>query len=420
MQTSKLTLNPNYIAMVRGTIALHTLIAEGKDDSPEADAIRDATDAPWETLSEIERERVRGLSEDLYSLTDSVTQKPMNDQAISQILGAVEARRQGNWDRALELLRHVAPYVDPAILSFQRGAIWREAGEMEAATVFFGYSHRLQPENPSFWALYLDALDFANPDEAKQHSTKILESAEKTPPTVVARAADIVFKAIREGKNANSIYGYQQLIPVLSDNLERLENDLSDGEHRSATMLNLYLLGATHASLHQSQIAEKYYSRGLELAPAHEGFLVARGMLLYGYSERAVLDFEATLRVGASLVWPFYFLAHHYLVNEQFDESRRLCERALELNSSTSVRSELYEWLAITQAILRFPQEIVRTTFEQAIRTDPNNDRAKRNRRLFEAGHFHPLKEWETPASIAVRNARTLEHRQEYSFSFAA
>ncbi len=52
-------MNPNYLAMVRGVRELHRLIAEGKDDSPEADAIRDSTDAPWESLSEIERRRVR-------------------------------------------------------------------------------------------------------------------------------------------------------------------------------------------------------------------------------------------------------------------------------------------------------------------------------------------------------------------------
>ena len=47
MPPQPFVMNPNYLAMVRGVRELHLLMAEGKDDSPEADAIRDATDAPW-------------------------------------------------------------------------------------------------------------------------------------------------------------------------------------------------------------------------------------------------------------------------------------------------------------------------------------------------------------------------------------
>jgi len=73
------TMNPSFLAMVRGVRELHLLMAEGKEDSPEADAIRDATDAPWESLSEIERRRVRTLSEDLYSLLEpSAPARPIN------------------------------------------------------------------------------------------------------------------------------------------------------------------------------------------------------------------------------------------------------------------------------------------------------------------------------------------------------
>ena len=68
MPLQPLNTNPNFLAMVRGICALHLLIAEGQDDSPEAEAIRDATDAPWESLSEIERQCIRNLSEELHAL----------------------------------------------------------------------------------------------------------------------------------------------------------------------------------------------------------------------------------------------------------------------------------------------------------------------------------------------------------------
>jgi hypothetical protein len=60
-------MNPNYRACLHGLRALHLLAIEGRDESPEADAIRDATDAPWVALSEAEREQLRQFSEDLDS-----------------------------------------------------------------------------------------------------------------------------------------------------------------------------------------------------------------------------------------------------------------------------------------------------------------------------------------------------------------
>jgi hypothetical protein len=60
-------MNPNYDACLHGIRALHQLAIEGRDESPEADAIRDATDAPWVALSESERERLRRFSENLHS-----------------------------------------------------------------------------------------------------------------------------------------------------------------------------------------------------------------------------------------------------------------------------------------------------------------------------------------------------------------
>src|SRR5438876_7050356 len=104
--------------MVRGTRELHQLLAVGKDDSPEANAIRDATDGPWEALSEVERNRIGNLSEDLYSLVEPPPPaQPMNPQAHATLNEALEARERGEWDRALELLRQCASHLTPDVVS---------------------------------------------------------------------------------------------------------------------------------------------------------------------------------------------------------------------------------------------------------------------------------------------------------------
>jgi hypothetical protein len=64
-------MSSNYLAMVRGLRELHQLRTSGREDSPEADAVRDATDTVWEGLTEEEKKRLSELSEDLYSISDS-------------------------------------------------------------------------------------------------------------------------------------------------------------------------------------------------------------------------------------------------------------------------------------------------------------------------------------------------------------
>lgn len=52
--------------VVNGLTKLHQLIKEGKDDSVEAELIRDSLDVPLRNLSHIEKDLVQQFSENLY------------------------------------------------------------------------------------------------------------------------------------------------------------------------------------------------------------------------------------------------------------------------------------------------------------------------------------------------------------------
>lgn len=141
--------DPNFVAMVRGVRGLHRLVLEGSaDDSPEAEAIRNATDGPWRALSEADRRRVRELSEDLFSLGElAAMPRPMTAEVNSMLTEVDEARHRSDWDTALALLRRCAGHLSPARLSYLRGVIWQEAGDPETASLFLEHAARLAPEN---------------------------------------------------------------------------------------------------------------------------------------------------------------------------------------------------------------------------------------------------------------------------------
>ncbi len=139
-----LPMTADFLAMVQGIRELHHLAVAGNDDSPEADVIRDGTDKPWEALSEAERNRVRGLSEDLYSLVEPPQERqPTTAEAEANFKYLSEAMEHGEWDKSLELLRQCQMHLDPAQVSQLRGKIWLDAGDRETASLFFKHAVEL-------------------------------------------------------------------------------------------------------------------------------------------------------------------------------------------------------------------------------------------------------------------------------------
>ena len=398
-------MSPNYRAVIRGIRELHKLTVDRQEDSPAADAVRDATDQHWEALTESERKRASNLSEDLYSITDPCAAVlEMNPQAQAKLIEAYEAKQSGEWDRALDLLRRWGRFIDSSLISYSRGSIWTEAGDLETAVLFYEHASRLQPDSGNYLAIFLYELDQVDPTEARRRAEEILREPHGFPPLAVASAAEIAFKATPTLSAAESTEITRRLITILKSTLMRIEAGDENERDRSARELTVGLLGFYHEFLGEMQAALDYFSRGLEAKPFNEGLLVARGILLYGSSPRAVTDFELAVQRGTSVIWPYFFLAHRFLVDKRFEPCRVHCEKALGMPGSATVKSELSEWMAIAQSELGFPVEMVRASFDNAIRFDPSNQRARRNLAAFEAA-IRPLPEgaWETRSTTLVR-----------------
>jgi tetratricopeptide (TPR) repeat protein len=412
MTRQPFAMSPHYLAVVHGARELHRLTLVAQDESPEADAIRDAIDGPWEALTEVERERVSGLSEDLYSISDPSEPGPqaMNPQAQARLIDALEAFGQGEWDRALGLLRRWGKHVSHALVSYLRGEIWLEAGDPETAVLFCEHAANLVPESGNYLDRFLHVLKVVDPAKARQRAEEILRNADNFPPVAVVQAVDIVFKAARSAPEAEA----KRLIPVLERTLTRIEAGDESGVDRSSYAQAATLLGSYHDFLGENQEAIEYYSRALQFDPDNDGLLVARGILLYGTSPRAISDFELAFRNNSPKVWPYLFLAHHYLTGGRYDDCRAMCERASRMPAPDAVKSELAEWTAISQAELGFPAEMVRAAFEHSIRLDPSNDRARRNLAAFEEAARPPRpKTWETRREAAVRASGMAARRYE-------
>ena len=67
----RLPMNSSYLTVLHGLFEMYRLAKEGKFESPEADALRDSMDEPWDSLTDAERERARDLSAALNAIVDT-------------------------------------------------------------------------------------------------------------------------------------------------------------------------------------------------------------------------------------------------------------------------------------------------------------------------------------------------------------
>lgn len=414
-----LTPSPSYAAIVRGLLRMHRLAEAGRFESEEADAVRDAMDEPWYGLSASERVRVEGLSADLNALTDLPSERaaePMNPQAEGKLIEALEARQRGEWDRALGLLRRWDTHVSGASAAYLRGTIWLGAGDPAVAAVFFDRAARLDPANGNYQAALLRALKAADPREASRRAEQVLADSERRSPAAVAVALEVVLPTTSHLQEPEAAATCRRLAPLLERTLARLQ----EAEDTSPALVGMVvnLLALCHEQLGDSRRAYDCYSRAIQLDPRNDALLTARGGLMYGRSPQAQEDFEQAARLGSPLVWPYYFLAHSYLAAGRFEDARIACEQGLLKKASDRVRSELQEFLAISHAGLGYPEDVVRRGFEGAIRTDPSNDRARRNLERLEsalAAREPRPRDWERPSESSLRTRRAGEQWAEVS-----
>lgn len=413
----------DYVQSVQGLHRLHALSAAGNDDEPEADAVRASLEHPWVRLSEAERRRIAGLSEDLYTISEPAPAAlPMNPEAQRKLVEAFEARRAGQWDEALELLRRWGRQVDPALVSYLRGSVWMDAGDYATAALFLRHAAQLEPANENYASLYLLALSRSDLRAAVARAEEVLGRDQAHAPSLVVRAAEIRLLSTRGMSDVDARPVFQELVGVLDRTLARLlsHEGRQPTAHDSSYTLATALAAFCHEHLGDAQAALRSCNLGIAADPDNDGLLVARGMLQYGADRSAVNDFEHAVRYGSPVVWPYFFLAHHYLVSNRFEECRSMSEQALRMPASDVVRANLYEWLAIARAELGFPPQQVRAAFEEAIRSEPGDERIRRNLRAFEesvARQAAQPRAWDKPAESLVQAVGQAEFQPAHAVS---
>ncbi len=409
MATQRFFGNPHFLFYLRLLRRLHQLIRKGAGETEEGEALRERMDEVGEYLTQEEVDFVKGISIDFYTI-NTVPGIQANPPAnLREVLSKhLAARDAQDYSKALGLLRKIEVYLEPALVAYFRGRIWSEAGEIEIAVDFFQRAKNLAPQNGNYAAIWLEALSGVNADEALTIAKDFLQQAENQPPPVILKAAEIVYTTTRKLPRDEEQAAIRELVPVFEDVVLRLE--MSGEVEFSSSLLPsaIGLLGLCHGRLGEVEKAGEVFDKGLHFFPNDEVLLIARGIHRYEVApENSRKDFQQAIRLGSRHPWPFFFLAHYYLLHSQYVECLEMAQAGLPLAQSDAIRSECLEWIAVCQANLGYPPEIVRQVFHAAHELAPANPRIAKNRQLFEesvSGIPPSQIAWEQPARETVQS----------------
>ena len=184
--------NPNYVAYERLLIELHRLIADGKGDDDEAEAVRDQMDAPWYRLSTEEDDRMSGLSADLYMLQDDEIYEPYDGTQDELRSMLSEALKRLDYEAILSLLRKGTPFLKPAQVAALRGRCYAILGHLETGLLFMRYAARHEPEQASHRLYILSLLVRLDRSQEALSELVQLNRTQETLPEVESYARSIM------------------------------------------------------------------------------------------------------------------------------------------------------------------------------------------------------------------------------------
>lgn len=380
--------NHAYVESVRLLIELHLLMKRGMGDEPPADQLREQMDQFWASLELAERDRLAGLSADLYFLEPSATNRhpdnPVHDEAFWSNLSALKS--SGEYDLVLRLLRDRPENVGTAQASFLRGRAYEELNEPQAAVLFLAWSAELEPRNDHYQShLFIKLKKFGQEEAAGRWARRVaVNSAHSSPPLLVLAAGQFRDESLvaDEPHRSDLLSKSNQLLDIA---ISKVDDTTLDGPTRKllATALLQRAVGAD--LMKDTADAIRSADRAIRLTDSSDDIaLIVRGLLRFKTNRtQAISDLQKAVSLGTKIVWPYYALAHSNITDGHFPKAKEYASTALDLTTDPDAIANLWEIWAIASAEMNGDSADIQNAFQRALSYSPESTRIRSNYQLF-------------------------------------
>lgn len=261
-------------------LQLHALNVQGKDETDEADGIREESDGEWWKMSESQRQRLRGLSADLFTIDPNETSThPPSGRGLAEAARAaiVSCLDHNDWEGLLIVIREHAEGIPVDLAAYYRGECWAEMGYMDAGIVFLRFACE-QGRLNVIPAYAYRLLMLGRIDEAASVCERLLEAADKLWPEnafVLANCCCSLAYKVEVDKNEwlkRAIHWFAIAFKSLAE-----QNILEE-----ALPGNYVALGFCHYMLGNAKEAQGACEQALKIDPERPSALFLHGLIQRG------------------------------------------------------------------------------------------------------------------------------------------
>jgi tetratricopeptide (TPR) repeat protein len=379
---------PTLAAYADLLLKLHQLIANGRGDAEESDAIRDHMDFHWNLLDVEDLEIVRQLSADLsriFEVEESL--HPSADFYSADLAAEIsKAHESKDYLRVLRLLTERPQEISFGRAAIVRGMSYRELGLVQAGLTFMWHAATRSESRESAYVIALNTMwHYVDIDAAAMRALELLREGKITGIAYLVVASLLLTAAA--DTNGPLRTEYAEASKLLLTNILRSApgDEARNAQAQCHEMLSncYFLLGETPQAIQELGTA-------IELTPNDGELYVQRGLILLDSNfQSAKSDFEMASEMGAVSVWPYYYLAVDAFRSQDFQRCIQMSTIAISRTADLDLQSKLHELIAMSTAsksskLTHSTIELIRNRFRTAMILSPGDQQILANSQVFE------------------------------------
>jgi tetratricopeptide (TPR) repeat protein len=372
-----------------GLERLANIVLAATGDTPKAETLRAALGTIWQGTTNHERERMRGLAEDLDVLAQGGP-KIIQMSPSDVVAWGAEARAirdlvlvGQDLDKALAFLRRPHPPIKaaPDVIPWLQAKCWEQLGDDETALLFYWEATRLDHRNAPTIITILEKL--GRLEQAAEVGKSVIRSSDAGPEELYAAISPLL-KLSRERPRDEANMLFEQVIKTLRRAIKLMEEGAALIAPRDELWRRIsFALAACLREFGRVDEARDTLDAAIAKAPQDPILLAYRGyMRAMTDPAGALSDFSSAVDYGATSFWPYFFLSRHALQEKAWVEAVVWAKLALGYAAIPIALAEAHEAIAIAQSNLGLPAEIVVENFDRAVALAPLNDRIRQNREV--------------------------------------